>query len=65
MLDGKISRRTHLAMLGAGTGLLFSGGKAGGHGAWAQASAAEAADRVRRMKWWHEAKFGMFIHWGL
>ncbi len=17
------------------------------------------------MKWWHEAKFGMFIHWGL
>src|SRR5690348_7742364 len=23
------------------------------------------ADRVQRMKWWHEAKFGMFIHWGL
>ena len=23
------------------------------------------ADRVRRMKWWHEAKFGMFIHFGL
>src|ERR1035437_6510126 len=23
------------------------------------------ADRKRRMKWWHEAKFGMFIHWGL
>ena len=22
-------------------------------------------DRSRRMKWWHEAKFGMFIHWGL
>ena len=22
-------------------------------------------DRVRRMRWWHEAKFGMFIHWGL
>src|SRR2546429_6186174 len=20
---------------------------------------------VRRMKWWHEARFGMFIHWGL
>ena len=26
---------------------------------------AEEADRQRRMKWWHEAKFGMFIHWGL
>ncbi len=23
------------------------------------------ADRARRMKWWHEARFGMFIHWGL
>ena len=26
---------------------------------------AETRDRIRRMKWWHEAKFGMFIHWGL
>lgn len=23
------------------------------------------SDRARRMKWWHEARFGMFIHWGL
>ena len=23
------------------------------------------ADRARRMKWWHEARFGMFVHWGL
>jgi alpha-L-fucosidase len=23
------------------------------------------ADREARMKWWHEARFGMFIHWGL
>ena len=28
-------------------------------------SPAVIADRERRMKWWHEAKFGMFIHWGL
>jgi alpha-L-fucosidase len=27
--------------------------------------AAEAATRARRMQWWHAAKFGMFIHWGL
>ena len=26
---------------------------------------AEVAARARRMQWWHEAKFGMFIHWGL
>jgi alpha-L-fucosidase len=24
-----------------------------------------ASTRERRMAWWHEAKFGMFIHWGL
>src|SRR5215469_13078353 len=23
------------------------------------------ADQTRRMEWWHAAKFGMFIHWGL
>ena len=22
-------------------------------------------DRERRMQWWHEARFGMFIHFGL
>ena len=22
-------------------------------------------DHDRRIQWWHEAKFGMFIHWGL
>src|SRR5437764_9857906 len=25
----------------------------------------QAATRAQRMSWWHEAKFGMFIHWGL
>ena len=25
----------------------------------------EDSTRERRMKWWHEARFGMFIHWGL
>jgi len=25
----------------------------------------QLADRERRMKWWHDARFGMFIHWGL
>jgi len=22
-------------------------------------------DRARRMRWWHDARFGMFVHWGL
>jgi alpha-L-fucosidase len=25
----------------------------------------QAATRDARMEWWHQAKFGMFIHWGL
>ena len=28
-------------------------------------NAVEAAGRAHRMQWWHEAKFGMFIHFGL
>ena len=24
-----------------------------------------AATRPERMRWWHEARFGMFVHWGL
>src|SRR5689334_8947923 len=28
-------------------------------------SASDDATRARRMQWWHEARFGMFIHWGL
>src|SRR5213592_3277574 len=33
--------------------------------AQSNAPSAEETDRIRRMKWWHEARFGMFIHWGL
>jgi len=29
------------------------------------AESPQAATRAQRMAWWHEAKFGMFIHWGL
>src|SRR6202050_5844871 len=49
-----LSRRDYLALLGAGAAL-----------AAAPSGDAEDADRERRMKWWHEARFGMFIHWGL
>ena len=31
----------------------------------AQKMSAEERDRRRRMAWFHEARFGMFIHWGL
>lgn len=33
--------------------------------AQAQPAASQEATRARRMQWWHDAKFGMFIHFGL
>ncbi len=64
-----LSRRECLELLGANSALLgvslkAGGGSRGQHGA-PTSRGDEAADRARRMKWWHEAKFGMFIHWGL
>jgi alpha-L-fucosidase len=44
-----------------GLGLPSSSGQA----ASSAAAQKQAATREERMKWWHEAKFGMFIHWGL
>ena len=31
----------------------------------ATAAQRAAADRDARMAWWRDARFGMFIHWGL
>ena len=28
-------------------------------------SVAASQDRLKRMTWWHDARFGMFVHWGL
>ena len=54
-----ISRRDWLSTVGAGTALA------------AQAQTPQPqpqpgdSTRAQRLRWWHEAKFGMFIHWGL
>lgn len=68
MTGDSISRRSTLALLGGAAAL----GAAPATAQTPQASpspppesAAVLADRARRMKWWHDAKFGMFIHWGL
>ncbi|HEV2495679.1 MAG TPA: alpha-L-fucosidase [Terriglobia bacterium] len=71
----RISRRDSLKLLGAGvataagTGGTMSGATAA---IGAQPNPQQTpetpevvADRLRRMQWWHAAKFGMFIHWGL
>jgi len=73
MSKTEMSRRDYFKFLGAGgvaaSVMSFSCGEkretAGRREDVIQESEAVKADRARRMKWWHEAKFGMFIHWGL
>jgi alpha-L-fucosidase len=46
-------------------GLTLSGAQNAASTGGSPADQKQAATRDARMKWWHEAKFGMFIHWGL
>jgi len=65
-----LSRRAALQSLGGGAAALAAGRLAALTGPQvapgsAPPSAAAVADQQRRMQWWHAARFGMFIHWGL
>jgi len=63
-----ISRRDCLKLIGAGAAAAAAGVRpfsAQNPQSLGPESDQAKADRERRMKWWHEAKFGMFIHWGL
>jgi alpha-L-fucosidase len=60
-----LSRRDYLKLLGAGAAAAASDLSVSAASPVAPKSAEEQADRARRMQWWHAAKFGMFIHWGL
>ncbi len=55
-----MTRRTYVGLAGAAL-------TASALGIADPAPEADAADdsRAARMKWWHDARFGMFIHWGL
>ncbi len=70
MKANRIDRRDFLAGTSASLVTLAAAGNVAATfadaGAPSQAASnAEDADRARRMKWWHEARFGMFIHFGL
>src|SRR5438034_3311892 len=63
-----MNRRDYLKFLGAATALAATNPTINfGQAVQTQTpeTPAQKADRERRMKWWHEARFGMFIHWGL
>lgn len=53
-MDSSVSRRDWFRLVGAAGAL-----------AMPLSGADEAADRIRRLRWWHAARFGMVIHWGL
>jgi alpha-L-fucosidase len=61
------TRREHLkALLGAAGGVSLAGlMPASTYASTAGESSTSVADHERRIHWWREAKFGMFIHWGL
>ncbi len=64
-----ISRRDCLWLLGTGAATVGAAAPMlAGYPAVGQEpveSAEVVADRMRRLKWWNAARFGMFIHWGL
>src|SRR5690349_20466634 len=51
----QMTRRNYLQLMAAGASAAST----------TYAAAGGDADREARMKWWHQARFGMFIHWGL
>jgi len=62
------SRRDCLKMIAASAGLAAAAPLAvaqAGNTTKPAPQSGTPPDHERRMQWWHEAKFGMFIHWGL
>jgi alpha-L-fucosidase len=70
MTSLSLSRREHLKKLLAAAGGASVAGlqrlaTLAGTATAASLPDISAPDRERRIQWWREAKFGMFIHWGL
>jgi alpha-L-fucosidase len=65
MRANRMTRRDCLTIMGAGAVTSTAAGLGESREIQATATPDETADRARRMKWWHDVKFGMFIHWGL
>ncbi|HKW98579.1 MAG TPA: alpha-L-fucosidase [Bryobacteraceae bacterium] len=71
MSTSGMTRRNYLATLGAGATAAAAITSIGCKQAPVEAEQTEKADLTpppdheRRIQWWREAKFGMFIHWGL
>jgi alpha-L-fucosidase len=55
----QLSRREYLTLCGG------AAAAAAGFRGWARPVLAQAAGDDQRMAWWREARFGIFMHWGL
>ena len=65
-LNNTVSRRTIIGSLGAAAALpKFSTAPLFAQAEEKGPTTSTIGDRDRRMQWWHEARFGMFIHFGL
>jgi len=69
MSESNVSRRNFIIGLGAGSLLLPAAAAQEAGAPQSTQSQSESREqtvsRTRRLAWWREAKFGMFIHWGL
>jgi alpha-L-fucosidase len=59
----KLTRRSAFAMMGAPVAMQLAAQSSNPRNE--ESDARQAATRAQRMQWWHDAKFGMFIHFGL
>ncbi len=67
MKPSSLSRRSLLRAAGAGATLLpaLAQAQTSQNAANTGPTTSTVEDRDRRLRWWHEARFGMFIHFGL
>ncbi|HMF75936.1 MAG TPA: alpha-L-fucosidase [Bryobacteraceae bacterium] len=65
MDNTSLSRRSLLKAAGASAVILPAAAQTPPKAEEAGPTTSTVADRDRRMQWWHEARFGMFIHFGL
>jgi alpha-L-fucosidase len=60
----ELTRRNALKLVSAGSAAMLARAVDVTAAVPAQSRSEASAARAARMKWWHDARFGMFIHWG-
>jgi len=61
----RITRRDALKLATAGSAAMMARSAGVPAAVIAQSRPEASAARAARMQWWHDARFGMFVHWGV